>query len=243
MRLPVSNARKGTKLEIDPKKFDYLYGKVNSGEHNTARSTQLSQMMRRLGLQTNESGTAILTEYFNKVVNTKGNVINNYKKGSQSFEVRESFLMGPSGKGTVLQTSFEIMPDGSRRFVTTIPKEGKKQMFIQSFPDEIDLLAFFEGEPIFQNTEDLHFAYKYTDQNEMSILFSFSATGGWIQTIIEFKQKKIAHNLMEGVEYFKIEKDVDGEYLTTEVVLEDTRTKVEIRLQPFISTEFSTLIR
>ena len=116
-------------------------------------------------------------------------------------------------------------------------------MFIQSFPDEIDLLAFFEGEPIFQNTEDLYFAYKYTDQNEMSILFSFSATGGWIQTIIEFKQKKIAHNLMEGVEYFKIEKDVDGEYLTTEVILEDTRTKVEIRLQPFISTEFSTLIR
>ena len=83
-------------------------------------------MMRRLGLQTNESGTAILTEHFNKVVNTKGNVINNDKKGSQSFEVRESFLMGPSGKGTVLQTSFEIMPDGSRRFVTTIPKEGKK---------------------------------------------------------------------------------------------------------------------
>ena len=116
-------------------------------------------------------------------------------------------------------------------------------MFIQSFPDEIDLLAFFEGEPIFQNTEDLHFAYQYTDQNEMSLIFSFSATEGWIQTIIEFKQKKIAHNIMEGVEYFKIEKDVDGEYLTTEVVLEDTRTKVDIRLQPFISTEFSTLIR
>ena len=116
-------------------------------------------------------------------------------------------------------------------------------MFIRTFPDEIDLLAFFEGEPTFQDTKDLHFAYQYTDQNEMSILFSFSATGGWIQTIIEFKQKKIAHNIMEGVEYFKIEKDVDGEYLTTEVVLEDTRTKVEIRLQPFISTEFSTLIR
>ena len=48
---------------------------------------------------------------------------------------------------------------------------------------------------------------------------------------------------MEGVEYFKIEKDVDGEYLTTEVVLEDTRTKVEIRLQSFVFTKFSTLIR
>ncbi|WP_442903117.1 VENN motif pre-toxin domain-containing protein, partial [Gilliamella sp. wkB171] len=49
----VTNAGNGTKLEIDPNKFDYLYGKVNSGSHNTARSTQLSQMMRRLGLQTN----------------------------------------------------------------------------------------------------------------------------------------------------------------------------------------------
>ena len=45
-------------------------------------------------------------------------------------------------------------------------------MFIQSFPDEIDLLAFFEGEPIFQNTEDLHFAYKSNrkmDEYEYSI--------------------------------------------------------------------------
>ena len=92
MRLPVSNATKGTKLEIDPKKFDYLYGKVNSGEHNTARSTQLSQMMRRLGLPTNESSTAILIEHFNKAVNTKGNVINNNKRGSQSFKVRVSIL-------------------------------------------------------------------------------------------------------------------------------------------------------
>ena len=116
-------------------------------------------------------------------------------------------------------------------------------MFIRSFPDEIDLLAFFEGEPIFQNTEDLHFAYKYTDQNEMSLIFSFSAIEGWIQTVIEFKQKIVAHNLIEGVEYFKIEKDVNGEYLMTEVVLEDTRTEVEIRLQPFIFTKFLTLIK
>ena len=36
--------------------------------------------MKRLGLQTNESGTAILIEHFNKTVNTRGNVINNYKK-------------------------------------------------------------------------------------------------------------------------------------------------------------------
>lgn len=116
-------------------------------------------------------------------------------------------------------------------------------MFIRTFPDEIDLLAFFEGEPTFQDTKDLHFAYRYTDQNEMSILFSFSIFESWIQTIIEYKQQRIAHNLMEGVEYFKIERDIKGEYLTTEVELDGSRTKVVIRLQPFISTEFSTLTR
>ena len=47
-------------------------------------------------------GTAVLIEHFNKIVNTEGNVINNYKKDSQSFEVRESFILGLSGKGTVL---------------------------------------------------------------------------------------------------------------------------------------------
>ena len=47
-------------------------------------------------------------------------------------------------------------------------------MFMETFPDEIDLLAFFEGEPTFQDREYLHFAYQYTDQNEMSILFSRS---------------------------------------------------------------------
>ena len=59
-------------------------------------------MMRRLGLPTKEYGTAVLIEHFNKIVNTEGNVINNYKKDSQSFEVRESFILGLSGKGAVL---------------------------------------------------------------------------------------------------------------------------------------------
>lgn len=44
-------------------------------------------------------------------------------------------------------------------------------MFIRSFPDEIDLLAFFEGEPIFQSAKDLNFTYTYTDENEMFLTF------------------------------------------------------------------------
>lgn len=116
-------------------------------------------------------------------------------------------------------------------------------MFIKSFPEDLDLLTFFENEPIFQNPNDLHYAYRYTDSKGITLVFSFSVTSGWIQAIIEVKDKEIAHYLMEGVENFKIEKDVDGEYLNAEIVLEDTRTKVEIRLQPFIFVKFATLIR
>ena len=111
---------------IDSKKFDYLFGNVKSSEHNANRSTQLAQTMDRLGLENNEIGMSILTEHLKDVVNIKSNVVYSYTRGNQSFEVRESLLFGPSGKAEKLETTFEIMPDVSRRFVTTIPKDGKK---------------------------------------------------------------------------------------------------------------------
>ncbi|MFB9168694.1 hypothetical protein ACFFU8_10285, partial [Chromobacterium piscinae] len=111
-------------LSIDPKKFEYLFGNVNSNSHNADRSTQLAQTMRKLGLETNESGKRVLIEHFEKVVAEKSNVREVFSKGNQNFEIRESVLFGPSGKAVKLETSFEVMSDGTRRFVTTIPKEG-----------------------------------------------------------------------------------------------------------------------
>lgn len=116
-------------------------------------------------------------------------------------------------------------------------------MFIVSFPDDIDLLAFFESEPIFSNAEEFHFAYKKKDIHGVSIIFSYSAICGWIQAIIEFKDKEISRYLMEGVEIFKLNKDINGEYLSSEVEFEDTRTIVEIRVTPSISVNFETLVR
>lgn len=116
-------------------------------------------------------------------------------------------------------------------------------MFIRSFPDDIELLAFFESEPVFQNSQDLHFSYKYQCNDGVSLVFSFSVTSGWIQAVLEFNEKEISRYLMEGVEYFSVQKDSVGEYISTEIVLKDTRTHVEIRLQPFITVKFATLIR
>jgi len=65
-------------------------------------------------------------EHISQVPKISGNIVNIYTNQFGKFEVRESLLMGPSGKAAKLETSFQIMDNGSRRFVTTIPKDGKK---------------------------------------------------------------------------------------------------------------------
>jgi hypothetical protein len=46
-------------------------------------------------------------------------------------------------------------------------------MFIKSFPDEIDLLGFFESEPVVSDTDDLHFAYKTNDDNGVELILCY----------------------------------------------------------------------
>ncbi|WP_275386515.1 hypothetical protein [Xenorhabdus bovienii] len=111
---------------IDPKKINYLFGKVDSNKHNADRSSQMEPSMRRLGIPTNEQGAKYITEHLSQVPKTPGNVVQVYTDKFGKYEVRESLLFGPSGKATKLETSFEIMPDGTRRFITTIPRDGKK---------------------------------------------------------------------------------------------------------------------
>lgn len=107
-------------------KLDYIFGKVASDPHNAARSIQMEQSMYRLGIPIDETGAKYLMDHLSQVPKTAGNIVNVYSNQWGKFEVRESLLFGPSGKATKLQSAFQIMPDGSRRFVTTIPKDGKK---------------------------------------------------------------------------------------------------------------------
>lgn len=45
-------------------------------------------------------------------------------------------------------------------------------MFIKSFPDEVDLLGFFESLPMATSeVADLHFAYQTHDGNGLEIIF------------------------------------------------------------------------
>ncbi|RDT48072.1 hypothetical protein DXF93_29160, partial [Escherichia coli] len=111
---------------IEGDKLKYLFGEVNSSAYNTPRSTQLAQSMYRLGISLDDAGAKLIMEHLSQVPKTPGNIVSVYSNEFGKFEIRESLLMGPSGKATKLETSFQIMDDGSCRFVTTIPKDGKK---------------------------------------------------------------------------------------------------------------------
>lgn len=115
-------------------------------------------------------------------------------------------------------------------------------MFIKSYPDEIELLSLFESEPTFSNELDRHFAYEFTDKNGVHLIFSFNVLESWIQTVLELNGKEIARYLSEGVESFFIKNEINGDYIYSEIAFGETETKVEIRLKPFISVKWGTLV-
>ena len=112
---------------IDAKKFDYLFGRAKGNPHTLDRTNQLALEMKRPGITDDINGHAILAEHFTQATTDQSNIIKKYTDQYGSFEIRESFFIGPSGKATMFESTFEIMSDGSHRFITTIPKNGATQ--------------------------------------------------------------------------------------------------------------------
>ncbi|WP_322958012.1 DUF637 domain-containing protein [Providencia huashanensis] len=102
-------------------KFKYLFGHVTSGEHNTDRSKQLSFAMKKLGISEDKIGKGLLLDEFKRAAQLNDNIVKTYTNQHGFHEVRETFFMGPSGKGAVFETTYLVEKDGTRRFVTTIP--------------------------------------------------------------------------------------------------------------------------
>ncbi|MGP9418052.1 hypothetical protein ACT3RT_03515 [Ewingella sp. AOP9-I1-14] len=109
---------------VDTKKFDYLFGKATGNSHTLDRTNQLALEMKRLGVADHINGHAVLAEHFTQATKNPNNIVKKYTDQYGSFEVRESFFIGPSGKATMFESTFETMKDGTHRFITTIPKNG-----------------------------------------------------------------------------------------------------------------------
>ena len=109
---------------IDVKKFDYLFGRASGSNHTLDRTNQLALEMKRLGVTDDIKGYSVLAEHFTTATKDPNNIIKSYTNQYGNFEVRESFFIGPSGKATIFESTFEVMKDGSHKFITTIPKNG-----------------------------------------------------------------------------------------------------------------------
>ncbi|MGV1761855.1 hemagglutinin repeat-containing protein [Rhizobium sp. A22-96] len=115
-------------VTIESGKWDYFFGRVDSNPHNQDRSLQMQQQFARIGIYDNSAGRTAIADALQKSANTPGSVIETFSQtapnGSvQNFEVVEGLLMGPGG-GLKLTSTFEIMSNGGKRLVTTIPKGG-----------------------------------------------------------------------------------------------------------------------
>lgn len=88
------------------------------------RTNQLALEMKRLGVADDIKDHAALAEHFTQATKNPNNVVKKYTDQYGNFEVRESFFIGPSGKATMFESTFEVMKDRDHRFITTIPKNG-----------------------------------------------------------------------------------------------------------------------
>jgi filamentous hemagglutinin len=124
---PSNLGRIATKTEIDPNKFKYIFGEVASSEHNAARSLQNAAQMNRVGISNTAQGRQILTQALEKAAKEPSNVTRTFTRtvgdAVQTFEVRESLFSGPGGF-LKLESTWEVLADGTRRLTTVIPFGG-----------------------------------------------------------------------------------------------------------------------
>ena len=108
---------------VDPDKFRYLFGEVESNAHNAARSAQNLAHMERHGLR-GSNGRSLLQSHLDAVVRDSTNVAREFSNQYGTFQIRESLFAGPSGAFAKFETTWQLMPDGSLRLTTLIPFGG-----------------------------------------------------------------------------------------------------------------------
>ena len=115
-------------MDISERKLDYLFNKnIAPDFHNTPRAAQNAQQLQRLGLWDTPEDRELVREHLQQAVQTRNNVFERFTKtfidrngtiGETDIEVRESLLAGASGKFAKVKSSWEVMPDDTRRFVS-----------------------------------------------------------------------------------------------------------------------------
>jgi len=108
---------------IDDRKLDYIFNRnIKPDPHNSSRAAQNAQQLQRIGIYDDPEGREIVKAHLDQAVILPDNVSDRFSNSyGIDTENRESLLAGPSGKFIKVQSSWEVMPDGSRRFMIFQP--------------------------------------------------------------------------------------------------------------------------
>lgn len=108
---------------IDERKLDYIFNRnIKPDPHNSSRAAQNALQLQRIGIYDDSEGREIVKKHLEQTVTLADNVSDRFmNKYGVDVENRESLLAGPSGKFIKVQSSWEIMPDGTRRFLSFQP--------------------------------------------------------------------------------------------------------------------------
>ena len=247
--LGLCKSLKGRTASVDEGKLDYLFGKAKGGKnagHNLPRTNQNAAQMRRLGLSYTVEGRAMVRSHLDEVVQNDSNILKLFKNEYGSFEVRESLFSGPSGKFSKFESTWELMPDGSRRLTNS--NSLRRVVYMESnectlIPEEFELISFFESEPVESFPNDGFWCFEKYDGKNKLLRVSFNILEKSIQTALYIDGEEIDVVSHEGAEKIYIKEEFGCELFCC--VCKDAKVKIylQLSLKPNIHIQWHSLIQ
>lgn len=104
-------------------------------------------------------------------------------------------------------------------------------------PDEVDLLAFFGGEPVERSVDDGYWCYEVADSRNVVLRLSFNLFERSVQTTLVVGGMALATVVHEGAQNMAL----SGQTLTCRFSYVGARTTLVVRLVDAINVEWSSL--
>lgn len=108
-------------------KWKYIFGRARGAKnaaHNAPRTAENAHQLSRIGLRESDETRDLLQAHFDTVVSDPRSVTRTWSNQYGAFEARESLLAGPLGF-LKLESTWRVLEDGARTFVTSIPFGGR----------------------------------------------------------------------------------------------------------------------
>ena len=90
-------AETGSRALVDAGKYDYLFGRVASGNRNAVRSAQNAQQLARIEVYDDAAGRSLLSNQFGDVIARNHNIARTFTNEHGTFQIRDSLFSAPGG--------------------------------------------------------------------------------------------------------------------------------------------------